>query len=80
MIRESTATCSTVCASSDYEQLAAICDRVGVIGRGRLIGILEGPDVTKDRIADLRRRSSVVGSQPPSPVRRQLHSTRSLIH
>ena len=43
MIRAATATTSTICASSDYEQLAAICDRVGVIARGRLVGFLTGP-------------------------------------
>jgi ribose transport system ATP-binding protein len=58
MIRESTMNSTTVCASSDYEQLAAICDRVGVIARGRLVGFLRGEDVTKERIADFCLRSS----------------------
>jgi ribose transport system ATP-binding protein len=52
MIRGSTAVSSTLCASSDYEQLAAICDRVAVIGRGRIVGFLSGTELTKDRIAD----------------------------
>ena len=43
MIRAATPTTSTVCASSDHEQLATICDRVGVIARGRLVGFLTGP-------------------------------------
>lgn len=51
-IRDGTAVSSTICASSDYDQLATICDRVAVIGRGRLIGILTGAEVTKERIAD----------------------------
>jgi ribose transport system ATP-binding protein len=58
LIRNTTATSSTVCASSDYEQLAAICDRVGVIARGRLVGFLRGTDVTKEKIADFCLRSS----------------------
>lgn len=58
MIRDSTTATATVCASSDYEQLAAICDRVGVIARGRLVGFLRGTDVTKERIADFCLRSS----------------------
>lgn len=58
MIKESATTSTTVCASSDYEQLAAICDRVGVIVRGRLVGFLRGGDVTKERIADFCLRSS----------------------
>lgn len=58
LIRNTTATSSTVCASSDYEQLAAICDRVGVIARGRLVGFLRGTDVTKEKIGDFCLRSS----------------------
>jgi len=41
-----------VCASSDYEQLAAVCDRVLVFGRGRVARELVGGDVTKDRIIE----------------------------
>lgn len=58
MIRAATGTTSTICASSDYEQLATICDRVGVIARGRLVGFLTGSDVTKERIAEYCLRSS----------------------
>ncbi|MCW2701466.1 MAG: Monosaccharide-transporting ATPase [Blastococcus sp.] len=59
MIRDATASSSTICASSDYEQLAAICDRVGVVARGRLVGFLSGEEVTKERIADFCLRTSV---------------------
>ena len=58
LIRDATRTSSTICASSDYEQLAAICDRVGVLGRGRLVGFITGADLTKERIADFCLRSS----------------------
>lgn len=58
MIRGATHVSATICASSDYEQLAAICDRVGVLARGRLVGFLTGADVTKERIADYCLRSS----------------------
>jgi ribose transport system ATP-binding protein len=58
MIRAATGTTSTICASSDYEQLATICDRVGVIARGRLVGFLAGADVTKERIAEYCLSSS----------------------
>jgi ribose transport system ATP-binding protein len=61
MIRAATNISSTICASSDYEQLAAICDRVGVIARGRLVGFLSGDDLTKERIADFCLRSSDAG-------------------
>jgi ribose transport system ATP-binding protein len=75
MIRGATEVGATICASSDYEQLAAICDRVGVLARGRLVGFLTGADVTKERIADSCLRSSdsdrhvvaAPGGQPPSP-------------
>jgi ribose transport system ATP-binding protein len=43
---------SILCASSDYEQLAAICDRVLVIGNGRIVRELTGEDVAKERIAE----------------------------
>jgi len=58
LIRDATRTSSTICASSDYEQLAAICDRVGVLARGRLVGFIAGADLTKERIADFCLRSS----------------------
>jgi ribose transport system ATP-binding protein len=43
---------SVLCVSSDYEQMAAICDRVLVIGRGRVISELSGSHLTKERIAE----------------------------
>jgi ribose transport system ATP-binding protein len=41
-----------LCASSDYEQLASLCDRVLVFGRGRVWRELVGAEVTKDRIIE----------------------------
>jgi ribose transport system ATP-binding protein len=38
--------------SADYEQLAAICDRVVVFGRGRVARELTGDQITKERIAE----------------------------
>lgn len=43
---------SIVCASSDAEQLAAICDRVLVFARGRLVRELTGDAVKKDTITE----------------------------
>ena len=43
---------SILCASSDYEQLAAICDRVLVLGNGQIVRELTGADVVKERIAE----------------------------
>jgi ribose transport system ATP-binding protein len=43
---------SVLCASSDYEQLAIICDRVLVLRRGRVVAQLVGKDITKEGIAE----------------------------
>jgi ribose transport system ATP-binding protein len=55
-----------LCASSDYEQLASICDRVLVFSRGRIVSELAGDEVTKDNIAEHCYRSlgSVLGGKP----------------
>lgn len=42
-----------LCASSDHEQLAAICDRVIVLARGRVVAELEGRAISKSAIAEL---------------------------
>ena len=43
---------AVVCASADYEQLAAICDRVLIVARGRIVRELTGAEVTEERIAE----------------------------
>lgn len=43
---------SIVCASSDAEQLAEICDRVLVFARGCICREMSGPELTKDGIAE----------------------------
>ncbi len=43
---------SFLCSSSDYEQLAVVCDRVLVIGNGKVVRELTGDEVGKDRIAE----------------------------
>ena len=48
---------AVVCASTDYEQLAAICDRVLIFARGAVVQQLVGSDVTKERIAEQCLRS-----------------------
>lgn len=42
---------SVICASSDAEQLAEICDRVLIFARGRIVQELTGADLTKAGIA-----------------------------
>lgn len=58
-----------IVASSDYEQLAAVCDRVLVLVRGRIGREISGAEVTKERIAEqvynsvtLRESTLEVGS------------------
>jgi ribose transport system ATP-binding protein len=49
-------------ASSDYEQLATICDRVLVFARGHVARELRGDDVTKERITEQCYASAAVES------------------
>jgi ribose transport system ATP-binding protein len=48
-----------ICASSDHEQLAAVCNRVLIVVRGSLALELTGSDVEKDRITEQCLRSTV---------------------
>ena len=41
---------SIICASAEYDQLAALCNRVVIISDGRLGAELHGTSLTKDRI------------------------------
>jgi ribose transport system ATP-binding protein len=43
---------TVLCASSDYEQLAAICSRVLIFSEGRVVATLRGDDITKEAIAE----------------------------
>lgn len=43
---------SVICASSDAEQLADICDRVIVFARGSICLEIEGDDISKESIAE----------------------------
>jgi ribose transport system ATP-binding protein len=44
-------------ASTDYEQLAQICDRVLIFARGQIVGVLEGEEIAKEVIAERCLRS-----------------------
>ena len=43
---------AVMCASADYEQLAAICNRVVIFARGRIAQQLVATQVTKERITE----------------------------
>jgi ribose transport system ATP-binding protein len=51
--RMSAAEACIICASSDHEQLAAICDRVVVLARGRIVAEISGSAISKAAIAEL---------------------------
>lgn len=55
----------TLCASSDHDQLAQLCDRVLVLRRGDVAAELTGAEVTKQRITEecLRGGPERTGSQ-----------------
>jgi ribose transport system ATP-binding protein len=42
---------SVLCATSDYEQLVEMADRVIVLHEGRIRSELHGDDITKDALA-----------------------------
>ena len=48
---------TVLCASTDYEQLAQICDRVLIFARGRIVRTLTGDEISKDNIAEQCLRS-----------------------
>ena len=52
---------AVICASSDYEQLAAISDRVVVFSRGRAAVTLRGEAISKSAIAESCYRSADPG-------------------
>ncbi len=63
---------SVICASSDAEQLAEICDRVLVFAKGRICNEISGAALTKDGIAEACYASVSLGgaahTSPPVSV------------
>jgi ribose transport system ATP-binding protein len=51
---------AVLCASSDSEQLTAICDRVVVFARGRVVAELGGSAISKAAIAEACYRSNAI--------------------
>jgi ribose transport system ATP-binding protein len=51
---------AVICASSDLEQLAELCNRVLVFGRGRVIAEVTGDGLTKDNLARLSYSNNAV--------------------
>jgi ribose transport system ATP-binding protein len=59
---------SVICASSDADQLAEICDRVLIFARGEICAELTGSDLTKDRITEACYASVSLGQGLPSTL------------
>jgi ribose transport system ATP-binding protein len=51
-VRAAAAEGCVLCASSDYEQLAMLCDRVLILAGGRVVAELSGPALTKQGIGE----------------------------
>jgi ribose transport system ATP-binding protein len=43
---------AVLCASADYEELAALCDRILIVARGRVVRELRREELSKERIAE----------------------------
>ncbi|HEY4279249.1 MAG TPA: sugar ABC transporter ATP-binding protein [Conexibacter sp.] len=43
---------AVLCASADYEELAALCDRLLIVARGRVVRELRRDELSKERIAE----------------------------
>ncbi|MDO8213288.1 sugar ABC transporter ATP-binding protein [Conexibacter sp. CPCC 206217] len=43
---------AVLCASADYEELAALCDRLLIVARGRVVRELRRSELSKERIAE----------------------------
>jgi ribose transport system ATP-binding protein len=54
---------TVIVASTDYEQLEQICDRVLIFARGEIIRELHGQEITKDRIAEQCYQSMTLTGQ-----------------
>ena len=56
---------AVLCASSDYDQLAHLCDRVLVFGNGEIVAELGREDLTKNSIAERAYDAASLKSQQP---------------
>ncbi len=73
LIRDNAEATPAICASSDYEQLADLCDRVGIVVKGRLVEFLSSDQLTKAAIADRchgRAATDTTGSASQTPESR----------
>jgi ribose transport system ATP-binding protein len=76
MVRDATKGGTAVlCASSDYEQLALLCDRVLVFARGRLFRELSGDQLTKERVTAECLASFSVQTTSPTEARTSADGT-----
>src|SRR5665213_2933940 len=57
---------TVICASSEAEQLALICDRVLVFAKGRILREIVGDALTKDEISAACYASAQLAATPPA--------------
>ena len=58
---------SVICASSEAEQLALICDRVLVFSKGRIVREITGDELSKEGISAACYASAQPAPDPESP-------------
>ena len=58
--------CAVVVASSDFVELAALCDRVVVLKGGRIVAQISGPELTADHLTAAVQSSGSSGSSGSS--------------
>jgi ribose transport system ATP-binding protein len=61
---------TVIVASTDYEQLEQICDRVLIFARGEVIRELHGSEISKSRIAEQCYQSMTLTGQSSRTERR----------
>lgn len=59
---------SVICASSEAEQLAEVCDRVLIFAKGRICRELTGAELTKDGISEACYQSAAIPFDDPIPT------------
>lgn len=62
---------SVICASSEAEQLAEICDRVLIFAKGRICRELTGAELTKDGISEACYQSAAMPAGAHTPYTNQ---------
>ena len=63
-VREAVDDAAVLVVSSDFEELASVCDRVLVLRDGVIVASCQGPDLTEDRLNELAYSGRMVVTTP----------------